>query len=202
MNSFINLIYINKSNCSFPASSLKNWGKLEENETITKLHSSRMRTARTLTVSPSMFRHGEGGCLLWGRGVGVCSRGVGCLLRGVSAPGGVCSWGCLLPGVSAPGVSTPRESALGGCLLGGCLLQGSAPRGVCSRGYLLWEGVCSGGVCSQRVCLLGGVSAWGCLLLGGGGCVIPACTEADTPPVNRITDACKNITLPQLRCGR
>ena len=22
------------------------------------------------------------------------------------------------------------------------------------------------------------------------------------PPVNRITDACKNITLPQLRCGR
>ena len=25
---------------------------------------------------------------------------------------------------------------------------------------------------------------------------------ADTPPVNRITDVCKNITLPQLRCGR
>ena len=23
-----------------------------------------------------------------------------------------------------------------------------------------------------------------------------------SPPVNRITDACKNITLPQLRCGR
>ena len=22
------------------------------------------------------------------------------------------------------------------------------------------------------------------------------------PPVNRITDACENITLPQLRCGR
>ena len=22
------------------------------------------------------------------------------------------------------------------------------------------------------------------------------------PPVNRITDRCKNITLPQLRCGR
>ena len=28
--------------------------------------------------------------------------------------------------------------------------------------------------------------------LGG----IPACTEAD-PPVNRMTDRCKNITLPQ-----
>ena len=26
---------------------------------------------------------------------------------------------------------------------------------------------------------------------------------ADTPPpVDRITDACENITLPQLRCGR
>ena len=38
-----------------------------------------------------------------------------------------------------------------------------------------------------------------CLVPGGG---IPSCTEADTPPVNSITDACENITLPQLRCGR
>ena len=49
----------------------------------------------------------------------------------------------------------------------------SAPGGV---GCLLWGGVCFGG----------GMSA-------PGGC-IPACTEAD-PPVNRITDACKNITF-------
>ena len=34
----------------------------------------------------------------------------------------------------------------------------------------------------------------GCMVLGGGG--IPACTEAD-PPVNRMTNRCKNITLPQ-----
>ena len=33
---------------------------------------------------------------------------------------------------------------------------------------------------------------------GGGG--IPACTEAD-PPMKRMTDRCKNITL-QFRCGR
>ena len=67
--------------------------------------------------------------------------------------------GCLLWGVSVPGGSVP----------GGCLLQGmSAPGG----------GVCSWGVC------------------------IPACTEADTPSVNRITGACKNITLAQLCCGR
>ena len=32
---------------------------------------------------------------------------------------------------------------------------------------------------------------------------IPACTETDPPPpVNRIEDLCKNITLPQLRRGR
>ena len=50
---------------------------------------------------------------------------------------------------------------------------------------------------------------WGCMP-GPGGCLpgpglggcppglggIPACTEAD-PPVNRMTDRCKNITLPQ-----
>ena len=112
----------------------------------------------------------SGGCLLWG---GVCSRG--CLLwgRGVC----VCSRGCLvLGGVWSGGVSAPRGVCSGGCLLWG---------GVCSRGCLLWgRGVC---VCSR------GVSGpWGCLLLGGG---IPTCTEADTPPVDRITDACKNITL-------
>ena len=49
----------------------------------------------------------------------------------------------------------------------------------------------------------GGVPAWSgggaCLVPGGG---IPSCTEADTSPVNSITDACENITLPQLRCGR
>ena len=36
-----------------------------------------------------------------------------------------------------------------------------------------------------------GGSAWGCLVGGRG---IPACTEAD-PPVNRMTDRCKNITF-------
>ena len=40
-----------------------------------------------------------------------------------------------------------------------------------------------GGVCSQGE---------GGLLEGGG---IPACTEADTPPVDRITDTSENITL-------
>ena len=73
--------------------------------------------------------------------------------------------------------------------------------------YLVPRGVLSpGGVLSPRGCLLLGLSAPGGSAPGGvsapGGCGIPACTEADTPLVYRITDACKNITLAQLRCGR
>ena len=77
------------------------------------------------------------------------------------------------------------------CFPGGCVCSGGC---VCPRG-----GVCSrGGDCLLRGCLLpGGVCSGGCLLPGG----IPACTEAD-PPVNKMTDACENITLAQLRCSR
>ena len=75
----------------------------------------------------------------------------------------------LVGGMSAPGVCV---SALGGV------------------SALVGRGVCSGGQVS---------APGGCLLLGGcllqGGCGITACTEADTPPVNRMTDRCKNITL-------
>ena len=145
------------------------------------MHSSRKRTGRSLTVCRSLLL--GVGCLLRRRGVGVR--------------------GCVIRGASAPGVSAPR----GVCLLPGqvCLLWGvSAPRGVC-----LLPGMCL----LLRVCLLPGVSATErgvcsegclllgqCLLLGGGGCLlqwggIQACTEADIPPVNRMTDRYKNITL-------
>ena len=77
---------------------------------------------------------------------------------------------------------------------GGCLLLGAVcllPRGVSASGGC----VCSGG----GGLLLGGGLLWGVSALGGvhsgGGVGIPACTEADTPPVNRMTDRCKNITL-------
>ena len=101
------------------------------------MHSSRMRTSRSLTG-------------------GVCSRGAGGSAVGgaVSAPGG-----CLLWGVSAPGGSVPGGSDPGGvCLLGGGVSASggmSAPRGVCAAGGL------------PQTC----------------------------PPVNRMTNRCKNITL-------
>ena len=64
----------------------------------------------------------------------------------------------------------------------GCVSQHALGRGVYPSvhwaGGGLAKGVC---VSAQRV-VSPGVSA--------------------TPPVNRITDACEKITLPQLRCGR
>ena len=125
---------------------------------------------------------------------------------GISALGGVWSWG-----VSPPG----------GCLLWRCLVLGGVWSGGLLQGGLVLGGVCSGAVSTLvlGVCLLRGVSTlgggvWsqgGCLVLGvsapggvcsrgvsaPGGCGIPACTEADTPTphVNRMTDRCKNITL-------
>ena len=68
---------------------------------LTRLHSSRMHTARLLTVSSSMHCAGEGsafgGCLLWG----VCFHGGVCFggstSRGMSASRGVCFWGGGIP---------------------------------------------------------------------------------------------------------
>ena len=83
-------------------------------------------------------------------------------------------------------------------------LGGFAPRGV----YLVLGGVCSGGVCSRGMSALGGcvpgpvgVCSGGCLLLGGctwswgRGVCSRGCQVL--PPVNRMTNRCKNITLPQ-----
>ena len=81
----------------------------------TRLHSSRMRTARVLTVSPSMLWPG-GGVPSPGGG-GVCSGdipGQG----GVPGPGVSAPRGCLLPGEGGPG----REGVF---LLGG--VSGTPP---------------------------------------------------------------------------
>ena len=112
------------------------------------------------------------------RGRDVCSRGMSAPRSRGSASGGFCSWGMSAPG----GGSLPLGvSALGG----GCLLLGVSALGGC--GVCSWEGVwcllLGGGVVSvPGGCLLWGVSApGGCVCSGGGG--IPACTEADTPPL-------------------
>ena len=91
--------------------------------------------------------------------------------QGVSAPGGVCSGGCLLWGVSAP-------SAPGGCLLRGCLL----------RGCLLWG------------CLLWGCLLWGCLLQGGvwsqGVGVVSQHALRQTPPWTESQMPVKTLPWP------
>ena len=63
------------------------------------------------------------------------------------------------------------------CVMGGACL---ARRGIHGR---------RGGMCGRRL----GVHGRGVFVAG----VWHPC-----PPVNRMTDRCKNITLPQLRCGR
>ena len=74
--------------------------------------------------------------------------------------------------------------------------------GVCLRGGLLWGVSALGGVCSGEVSAPGGSAPGGGVSAPGGFCSggwllpggIPACTEAD-PPVNRMTDKSKSITL-------
>ena len=118
---------------------------------ITRMHSSRMRTGRSLTVRCSLLPEVGG---VPGQG-GVCSRGVsalGGLLPGGPGPGGwvgggVCSWGvcsggsasrgvCSQGGVPGPGGSASWGVCLvrGVCLLGGAWSRGSASGRVYSQG--------------------------------------------------------------------
>ena len=69
--------------------------------------------------------------------------------------------------------------------IGGCLPGGVCPGGVCPGD------VCPGGVCPGGVCP--GVSARRVSA--------PVHAGIHTRPVGRMTDACENITFPQLRCG-
>ena len=89
------------------------------------------------------------------------------------------------------GVSPGGElSAQWGCLPG----SGVCPGSVCPGGFMP-RGVCPEGClprgCLPQKCLPKGVSGRGCVCTG-------RCLPA--PPVNRMADACENITLPQLRC--
>ena len=100
------------------------------------------------------------------------------------------------------------------CIPVGCVLPARRPYLPCPGGCT-WSG-------GRGVPGLGGCLVWGVHLVLGGvpgpkevyvvpGCGVPdpgGCTWSQggtwsgTPPVNRITHTCKNITLPQLHCGR
>ena len=128
-----------------------------------------MRTARLLPVSPSMYCSDK----VYLPGGCTCRGGCTCL-------GGVPAWGA---GVYLPGGCT----CPGGYLTGGC----TWPRGVYLPGS-----TCPGGCTHQGGPAQGGVPARGCTCLGvylAEGVYLPRYS----PPVNRMTDRCKNITLPQ-----
>ena len=186
----------------------------------TRMHSSRMRTARLLPVSPSMHCSGRS-CLVLGRGVpawvpggylpgpGGCtwSRGCTCPVLGVYLPGpggvpdwsGGCTclinWGVYLPGPGGCTCLVPR-----GCT---CLVQGGD--GACS-GECIWSG---GYLPGTRGYLPGpgvpGLGVWNCLVWGGWG-YLPGprgCTCPGTPPVDRILDTrfWKYYLAPNFICG-
>ena len=110
-----------------------------------RMHSSRMRTARLLTVSRhALFGGGvpaQGGCTWPGvylpRGV-PAQGGVpawGYLPRGVYLPGGVPAWGVYLPG--GWGCTCPGECT---CLGGTCPVNRMTDR--CKKYYLAQNFVC------------------------------------------------------------
>ena len=76
----------------------------------------------------------------------------------------------------------------GGLLGEGGLPGGGSPwRGVSLEGESPWRGVLPGGGSPWRGVSLEGVSLEG----------VSQHALRQTPPVNRMTDACENITLPQ-----
>ena len=88
------------------------------------------------------------------------------------------------------------------CLRGGSLSKG----GLCPAGVSVGGGLCPGVSVQEGLCLGGGDlcpgrSLYGGVSVQGGLCPRGLLTEIPSS-VNRITDRCKNITLPQLRCGR
>ena len=112
-----------------------------------------------------------------------------------------------IPVGCVPPARRPYLPGRGVYLVGGVYL---VPGGWCvpgPQGGCTWSG---GSTWSRGVYLVPGgePGPWGVYLVPGGctwspgGCTwSQGGTWSGTPPVNRITHTCKNITLPQLRCG-
>ena len=89
-------------------------------------------------------------------------------------------------------LNVSQHTLAGGVPARGCTCPGECtclgvPGGVPAQGVYLPRGTCPGGVPAQGVYL-----PRGCTCLGG---TCPGTRHP--PPVNRMTDRCKNITLPQ-----
>ena len=128
----------------------------------TRIHSSRVRTARLLTASQHAVGVPAWGVYLPGRGM-YLPRGCTCLGGGVPARGCTCLGGVPAFGCTCLGYLSRGCTWLGGIPARGYLPGVNLPRGVPARGD---------------------VPARGYLPMY-------------SPPVNRTTDRCKNITLPQ-----
>ena len=143
------------------------------------MHSSRMRTARLLPVYPSMH----------------CSH------LGVYLPKGCACWGCTCPGeCTCPG-GVPVQGVylhMGVYLLGSCTCLGGTCSGAVPARGCTCPGVYLPGGCTY----LRGVPARGVYLPGGCTCsggvyLLRRYLPRYSPHVNRMTDRCKNISLPQ-----
>ena len=145
-----------------------------------------MRTARTFTICWSLLLGGV-------PGPGGCT----CLVGGVYLPG---PGGVYLPGPG--GVPGPRGVYLPGPG-GTCLVSGGVPAwsrwGTWSQGGVpAWSGGYLPGLGGCTCLVLGGVPAWSrgytCLVPGG---VRGGTWSGTSTPVDRMTHAYENITLPQ-----
>ena len=140
-----------------------------------------------------------GGCTcLWGVPLGVylpgeyLPGGVGMYL-----PGDVPARGCTCPGgVPAQGVYLPGGVPAWGCTCLGVYLPGGF---TCHGVYLPVGCTCQGEMYLPGGCTCPG--GWGCTCQGVPAWEVPAqggtCPAQVLPPVNRMTNRCKNITLPQ-----
>ena len=141
------------------------------------MHSSRMRTGRSVTVCCSLLPDGGGGVLP------ARSRGGGVCLVGAVLPARSQGWGggspCQVPG--GGGVLPARSWGVSAWSRGGspCQVLGGGALPARSRG----GSPCWGGVLPARSRGEGGLPVQGGWGLPG------------DPPVNRITHTCKNITL-------
>ena len=129
----------------------------------------------------------------------LCAGGGGCTWSGgmYLVPGG-CTWsrGCV-PGPEGGCTWSKRVYLVRLVYL---VLGGVPSLGGCTWSWEVGVGV---------YLVLGGVPGPGGMYLvrGGGGVCLAGprrmyLVRYSPPPLDRITDACKNITLPQLRCGR